>query len=80
MDKEIFDNDGNGKLSFKEMLPFYSVAYLVLFGFFVGLVYIIANPLSKTSGSYEIILVLFGALSAKFSTVVDYFFGSAKST
>ena len=53
------------------------LAVIIILGFFIGVFSLIFISLDKGSGAYEILLILFGALSAKFSTVVDYFFGSS---
>lgn len=57
-----------------------SVIYLaavIVFGFFAGLISLIFIHLDKGSGAYELLYMMFGALIAKFGTVVDYFFGSS---
>ena len=62
-------------------LPFNSgtiFAFLVIVvGFFAGLVSLVFVTLDKGSGTYELLYMMFGALIAKFGTVVDYFFGAS---
>ncbi len=57
--------------------PIYLLAGTIVFAFFGSIVVLMNTHLDKSSGVYELLLILFGALSAKFSTVVDYFFGSS---
>ena len=57
-----------------------SVTYLaavIVFGFFAGLISLVFVNLDKGSGTYELLYMMFGALIAKFGTVIDYFFGSS---
>mgnify|MGYP006344254327 CR=1 FL=1 len=53
------------------------LAGIIVFGFFAGLVSLIFMQLDKGSGTYELLYMMFGALIAKFGTVIDYFFGSS---
>ena len=54
-----------------------TLAIVVVVGFFAGLVSLVFIHLDKTSGSYELLYMAFGALTMKFGTVIDYFFGSS---
>lgn len=57
-----------------------SVTYLaavIVAGFFAGLISLVFVHLDKGSGTYELLYMMFGALIAKFGTVVDYFFGAS---
>lgn len=53
------------------------LAGVIVFGFFAGLISLIFVHLDKGSGTYELLYMCFGALIAKFGTVIDYFFGSS---
>ena len=53
------------------------LAGIIVFGFFAGLVSLVFVHLDKGSGAYELLYMAFGALTMKFGTVVDYFFGSS---
>ena len=53
------------------------LAGVIVFGFFAGLISLIFVHLDKGSGTYELLYMCFGALTMKFGTVVDYFFGSS---
>lgn len=53
------------------------LAGVIVFGFFAGLVSLVFVHLDKGSGAYELLYMCFGALTMKFGTVVDYFFGSS---
>lgn len=53
------------------------LAGVIVIGFFAGLVSLIFVTLAKDSGTYELLYMMFGALIAKFGTVIDYFFGSS---
>lgn len=53
------------------------LAGIIVFGFFAGLISLIFMQLDKGSGTYELLYMMFGALIAKFGTVIDYFFGSS---
>lgn len=54
-----------------------TLAVVIVVGFFAGLVSLVFVTLDKGSGTYELLYMMFGALIAKFGTVVDYFFGSS---
>ncbi len=54
------------------------IAYLIIAGFFALLGMMIFQPLPE--GSSEAIFLLFGALASGFGAVVNYFFGSSKSS
>ena len=53
------------------------LAGVIVFGFFTGLISLVFVHLDKGSGAYELLYMAFGALTMKFGTVVDYFFGSS---
>lgn len=53
------------------------LAGIIVFGFFAGLISLVFVHLDKGSGAYELLYMCFGALTMKFGTVVDYFFGSS---
>ena len=53
------------------------LAGVIVFGFFAGLISLVFVHLDKGSGAFELIYMCFGALTMKFGTVVDYFFGSS---
>ena len=55
--------------------PLYILATVIVIGFFVLLWFLIFNPLPPDSTG--VIFMLFGALSAAFGAVVQYFFGSS---
>lgn len=55
----------------------YVIAGVIVVAFFVSILALIFITLDKQSGTYELLLMLFGALTTKFGTVVDYFFGSS---
>lgn len=54
------------------------LAGVIVLGFFAGLISLIFIHLDKGSGTYELLYMMFGALIAKFGTVIDYFFGSSE--
>ena len=54
------------------------LAGVIVLGFFAGLISLIFIQLDKGSGTYELLYMMFGALIAKFGTVIDYFFGSSE--
>ena len=54
-----------------------ALAAVIVIGFFAGLVSLVFVTLDKGSGTYELLYMMFGALIAKFGTVIDYFFGSS---
>ena len=53
------------------------LAGVIVFGFFGGLISLVFVHLDKGCGAYELLYMAFGALTMKFGTVVDYFFGSS---
>lgn len=65
------------KTTGKRDLAVLLLASVIVIGFFAGLISLIYVTLDKGSGTYEIIYMMFGALIAKFGTVVDYFFGAS---
>ena len=54
------------------------LAGVIVIGFFAGLISLVFVHLDKGSGTYELLYMMFGALIAKFGTVIDYFFGSSE--
>jgi uncharacterized membrane-anchored protein len=56
----------------------YLLATIIVVGFFILLIFLILYPLQKDSTG--VIFMLFGALSAAFGAVVQYFFGSSKGS
>ena len=55
------------------------LAGVIVIGFFTGLISLVFVHLDKGSGTYELLYMMFGALIAKFGTVIDYFFGSSET-
>ena len=53
------------------------LAGVIVIGFFVGLISLVFVHLDKGSGAYELLYMAFGALTMKFGTVVDFFFGAS---
>ena len=53
------------------------LAAVIVIGFFAGLISLIFVHLDKGIGAYELLYMAFGALTMKFGTVVDFFFGSS---
>lgn len=53
------------------------LAAVIVIGFFIGLISLVYIHLDKASGTYELLYMMFGALIAKFGTVVDFFFGAS---
>ena len=53
------------------------LAAVIVVGFFAGLISLVFVHLDKGSGAYELLYMAFGALTMKFGTVVDFFFGSS---
>ncbi len=53
------------------------LAGVIVIGFFAGLISLVFVHLDKGSGTYELLYMMFGALIAKFGTVIDYFFGAS---
>lgn len=68
----------NTKVTGSRDYALYTLAVVIVSAFFVSMWLLIHTPLVKDTGSYELLLIMFGALGSKFSTVVDYFFGSSK--
>ena len=62
----------------KKNVMLYSLAIVVVVGFFVLTGTLLWVPLPD--GSPEAIFMLFGALATGFGTVLQYFFGSSKSS
>ena len=58
-------------------IALYVLACSIVIAFFASILALIFITLDKQSGTYELLLMLFGALTTKFGTVVDYFFGSS---
>ena len=56
----------------------YVLAWTVVLGFFALCIVLMRYPLAE--GSNEVVFMLFGGLVAGFSTVLQYFFGSSKSS
>ena len=65
------------KATGKVDVALYVIAGVIVLAFFVSILALIFITLDKQSGTYELLLMLFGALTTKFGTVVDYFFGSS---
>ena len=55
------------------------LAGVIVIGFFAGLISLVFVHLDKGSGTYELLYMMFGALIAKFGTVIDYFFGASET-
>ena len=55
------------------------LAGVIVIGFFAGLISLVFVHLDKSSGTYELLYMMFGALIAKFGTVIDYFFGASET-
>ena len=55
------------------------LAGVIVVGFFAGLISLVFVHLDKGSGTYELLYMMFGALIAKFGTVIDYFFGASET-
>ena len=83
--KMIFDDKSNArgrevevtKATGKKDNSVTILAGVIVFGFFAGLISLVFVHLDKGSGAYELLYMAFGALTMKFGTVVDYFFGSS---
>ena len=56
-----------------------ALAAVIVIGFFAGLISLVFVHLDKGSGTYELLYMMFGALIAKFGTVIDYFFGASET-
>ena len=65
------------KATGKVDVALYVIAGVIVVAFFVSILALIFITLDKQSGTYELLLMLFGALTTKFGTVVDYFFGAS---
>ena len=65
------------KATGKVDVALYVIAGVIVLAFFVSILALIFITLDKQSGTYELLLMLFGALTTKFGTVVDYFFGAS---
>lgn len=65
------------KATGKVDVALYVIAGVIVVAFFVSILALIFITLDKQSGTYELLLMLFGALATKFGTVVDYFFGAS---
>ena len=65
------------KATGKVDVALYVIACVIVVAFFVSILALIFITLDKQSGTYELLLMLFGALTTKFGTVVDYFFGAS---
>lgn len=65
------------KATGKVDVALYAIAGVIVVAFFVSILALIFITLDKQSGTYELLLMLFGALTTKFGTVVDYFFGAS---
>lgn len=65
------------KATGKVDIALYVIAGVIVLAFFVSILALIFITLDKQSGTYELLLMLFGALTTKFGTVVDYFFGAS---
>ena len=65
------------KATGKVDVALYVIAGVIVLAFFASILALIFITLDKQSGTYELLLMLFGALTTKFGTVVDYFFGAS---
>ena len=65
------------KATGKVDVALYIIAGVIVVAFFATILALIFITLDKQSGTYELLLMLFGALTTKFGTVVDYFFGAS---
>ena len=65
------------KATGKVDVALYVIAGVIVVAFFASILALIFITLDKQSGTYELLLMLFGALTTKFGTVVDYFFGAS---
>ena len=65
------------KATGKQNIALYVLACSIVVAFFASILALIFITLDKQSGTYELLLMLFGALTTKFGTVVDYFFGAS---
>jgi drug/metabolite transporter (DMT)-like permease len=65
-------------MSEKNNISIYILAGIIVSGFFALLGLLLFHPLPPDSSG--VIFMLFGALSAAFGAVVQYFFGSSKGS
>ena len=85
--KMVFDDKSNArsreievvKSTGKRDYALIALAAVIVIGFFAGLVSLVFVTLDKGSGTYELLYMMFGALIAKFGTVIDYFFGASET-
>ena len=83
--KQILDDKSNARGMYTETTKVTGardktvviLAAVIVIGFFIGLVSLVFVHLDKGSGTYELLYMMFGALIAKFGTVIDFFFGSS---
>ena len=71
--RQVDSEKATGKVD----VALYVIAGVIVVAFFVSILALIFITLDKQSGTYELLLMLFGALATKFGTVVDYFFGAS---
>ena len=71
--RQVDSEKATGKVD----VALYVIAGVIVVAFFVSILALIFITLDKQSGTYELLLMLFGALTTKFGTVVDYFFGAS---
>lgn len=71
--RQVDSEKATGKVD----VALYIIAGVIVVAFFVSILALIFITLDKQSGTYELLLMLFGALTTKFGTVVDYFFGAS---
>ena len=66
------------KATGKKDINLYILAWIVIVGFFGLCTFLMYRPLP--AGSSDVTFMLFGALATGFGTVLQYFFGSSKSS
>jgi len=71
-------NADETKATGKRNINLYALAWILVFGFFVLLAILLFVKLPEDSSG--VIYMLFGSLSAAFGAVINYFFGSSKSS
>ena len=71
--RQVDSEKATGKVD----IALYVIAGVIVLAFFASILALIFITLDKQSGTYELLLMLFGALTTKFGTVVDYFFGAS---
>lgn len=71
--RQVDSEKATGKVD----VALYVIAGVIVLAFFASILALIFITLDKQSGTYELLLMLFGALTTKFGTVVDYFFGAS---